>query len=195
VSRRRIAALFTVVSVVASLLVSGPATAEPRDTGLQRGTIAAAAIPNPPPRGHSSMWDLGRGVQASVSYAYQWLDKGKGWIFPGGEAMLKLETDGNLVIYDIRNGARIKKWTSGTQGHSEITQMLFQPDGNLVLYTAGWRKAVWDAGSWGRCPARLDPVIALQSDNNLVVYCHAVIIDGDEATIHFDPIWASNTTF
>lgn len=59
---------------------------------------------------------------------------------------LAMQADGNLTIYDSR-GECI--WSSGTTGHSNA-YLAAQDDGNLVIYTADQRKAVWNSGTAGK---------------------------------------------
>ncbi|WP_394825672.1 hypothetical protein [Pendulispora albinea] len=68
----------------------------------------------------------------------------------GFAAELSLQTDGNMVLYDL-NGRAI--WASGTWGcdNKPHTELVLQADGNMVIYTVGnfnngWSPK-WDA--WG----------------------------------------------
>lgn len=97
-----------------------------------------------------------------------------------GTATLKL-ANGDLAIY---NSKGTRKWHTNTAG-SGATQMLWQQDGNLVLYTAGYARAVWASGTDNDCPSSKFPYLATQSDNNLVIYCGV-----DTKT----PLWASGTS-
>jgi hypothetical protein len=65
-------------------------------------------------------------------------------------AVLTLQTDGNLVIYDNAADAALANGTgalgsSGTNSHSGDA-MLFQPDGNLVIYDA-YGTSLWDSNT------------------------------------------------
>jgi hypothetical protein len=111
---------------------------------------------------------------------------------------LVIQSDGNAVIY---SSAGLPLWSTRTDGSPEgynyinhflsstliypmqelrtadgRHRMLFQADGNLVLYSSG--KAVWASGTDGK------PVsfMALQEDGNLVIYDHSL-----------KPLWASGT--
>lgn len=86
---------------------------------------------------------------------------GAGEVARSKNAVLKLQTDGNLVLEHVSGGVL---WATGTYGHPGAT-VAFQQDGNLVVYSADG-KALWAAGSYGNPGARLE----LQSDGNLVVY-------------------------
>jgi Concanavalin A-like lectin/glucanases superfamily len=65
-------------------------------------------------------------------------------------AVLTLQTDGNLVIYQTAGDATAANtgaiWSSGTWGHNGDV-MFFQPDGNLVIYTPDGQ-ALWSSGTW-----------------------------------------------
>ncbi|MCG7205170.1 hypothetical protein [Streptomyces arenae] len=84
---------------------------------------------------------------------------------------LRMQADGNFVLYDENNKAR---WATMTFGSN--FQAVFQADGNLVVYTAD-NRAVWASRTDGHNGATL----RLQSDGNMVIY------SGSTA------IWATNT--
>lgn len=150
--------------------------------GLGLGATAGALAADPP-RG-SNFDGYVSGVLVHFSNAYQWLDRGNSWTY--GNARLTMQTDGNLVVYDRRNGAA--RWASNTVG-SQATRLLFQPDDNLVLYTAGGT-ARWASNTYNRCGSRV-PLLALQEDSNLVVYCGSV----SGGVLSVQPVWATNTVF
>lgn len=85
-----------------------------------------------------------------------------------GVFSLWLQSDGNLVAYDNRNGRAY--WHTGTRTGAIL---LFQGDGNLVLYDASWRP-LWQTGTQNRGGA----YAILQGDGNLVIY-----------TASFRPLW------
>ncbi|MEU6896290.1 hypothetical protein ABZ934_32045 [Streptomyces sp. NPDC046557] len=87
--------------------------------------------------------------------------QGAGEIARSKNAVLTLQSDGNLVLEHVSGGVL---WATGTYGNPGAT-VTFQQDGNLVVYSAAG-KALWAAGSYGNPGARLE----LQSDANLVVY-------------------------
>jgi hypothetical protein len=62
-----------------------------------------------------------------------------------GSYQLRLQNDGNLVLYPMPNGAPL--WGSGTEGKA-VEKAVMQGDGNFVLYGYGGR-AVWGAGTEG----------------------------------------------
>jgi hypothetical protein len=78
-----------------------------------------------------------------------------------GRYRLYLQSDGNLVIYSLRNGNF--RWFSNTKG-SGATKAIMQTDGQLVLQTAlgetVWSTYTRDAGS----------ILKLQNDGILIVY-------------------------
>jgi hypothetical protein len=71
-----------------------------------------------------------------------------------------LQTDGNLVLYDIDTAI----WSSGTYGAS-VTALAMQTDANLVIYGPGG--AVWSSGSYHKAT---NAGLTVQNDGNVVVY-------------------------
>lgn len=90
-----------------------------------------------------------------------------------GQYTLRLQDDGNMVLYE--NGDQ-PVWASGTHGQ-EVGYAVMQEDGNLVLYAPGG-EAVWATDTYGQDGASL----VLQDDRNLVIY-----------TANGEPIWATDT--
>ncbi len=90
-----------------------------------------------------------------------------GYGLPSGTAMkscdgrfeLRMQTDGNLVLYM----GTTPLWNSGTNGQAAIGAYM-QTDGNLVIYMATG-KPLWSSGSFGT-GTRLE----IQNDGNLVIY-------------------------
>lgn len=109
-----------------------------------------------------------QGVHAPLSYPYQWLDRGQTWSF--GNVDLVFQTNGDVGIYSHSNHSKVY-WRTNTAG-SGATQLLFQHDGNLVLYTAGYQHHVWDSGTENECGGG-QPALSLQADSNLVIYCQS----------------------
>lgn len=88
------------------------------------------------------------------------------------KARLRMQTDGNFVLYDENNKARWATMTFGSNYHA-----VFQGDGNLVVYTSA-DKPVWASNTGGYNGS----ILRLQGDGNMVIYS-----GGSTA------IWASNT--
>ncbi|WP_237498636.1 MULTISPECIES: hypothetical protein [unclassified Streptomyces] len=84
---------------------------------------------------------------------------------------LRMQRDGNLVVYDENDKPR---WATMTFGKNY--QAVFQADGNLVVYTADSRP-VWASKTQGHRGA----ILRLQKDGNLVIYSGGA------------PVWASKT--
>ncbi|NED10171.1 hypothetical protein, partial [Streptomyces sp. SID9124] len=84
---------------------------------------------------------------------------------------LRMQRDGNLVVYDEHDKPR---WATMTFGQNY--QAVFQADGNLVVYTADSRP-VWASKTQGHRGA----ILRLQKDGNLVIYSGGA------------PVWASKT--
>ena len=93
---------------------------------------------------------------------------------PNGQFSLRLQEDGNLVLYG-QDGQPM--WATGTDGQ-EVSTATMQADGNVVLYSPGG-DAVWASNTFGNDGAYL----VLQDDGNLVIYA----ADGA-------PLWATNTS-
>lgn len=93
---------------------------------------------------------------------------------PDTQSVLRLQPDGNLVLYSNFSNP---VWNSGT---STITagRLIMQADGNLVLYKNDGTPA-WHSNTYGNPGARLE----MQTDGNMVVY-----------TSGNTPVWASNTS-
>ncbi len=96
-----------------------------------------------------------------------------------GRFRLKMQSDGNLVIYDGPGAI----WATGTWNlpvDRKPTRAEMQPDGNLVLYN-NTNQAAWASGSWGS--GRTNPYVEMQDDGNLVIYHNGRT-----------PLWASGTS-
>ncbi|MFB9321996.1 hypothetical protein [Cryptosporangium minutisporangium] len=101
--------------------------------------------------------------------------------FPRGACDSTLAPEGRPGRYfDGPSPLNRSVWTH----NMNATQMLWQQDGNLVLYTAGYARAVWSSRTHNKCTGSRFPYLTTQSDNNLVIYC------GAEGT---NALWASNT--
>jgi len=79
-----------------------------------------------------------------------------------GRFRLRLQTDGNLVLYDDEAGPAAL-WATGTDGVN-VTRAVMQGDGNFVLYAGA--NPVWATDTQGQPGAYL----VLQNDGNLVTY-------------------------
>jgi hypothetical protein len=168
--RFRLATILTaaVVGVVAMLASASPAFAE-----------------TPGPTKSKKV----RGVNVTLAFPPQWLNAGQSWDF--GKAHLVMQSDGNLVLY--KKGTRTAKWASHTY-RSGANRMRFQKDGNLVLYTSD-NRPVWSSKTYNKCRGNAviarQPVLALQSDSNFVIYCE-ITAAGANAQ-EYDAMWDTNT--
>jgi len=88
---------------------------------------------------------------------------------------LRLQTDGNLVLYE--EGGRVI-WATNTSG-KQAGYLVLQIDGNLVLYAENGA-ALWASESAG--PAGDNYYFQLNDDGNLVIYNDRI------------PVWSSNTS-
>jgi len=88
---------------------------------------------------------------------------GPGAAISSAAGTLRMQVDGNLVLYANQN---VPLWASNTYAPGAYAMM--QGDGNLVLYQprGNDRAAVWSSGTPGRGRSSL----VMQSDGNLVVY-------------------------
>lgn len=102
----------------------------------------------------------------------QRISGGEGLTSPNGRYKVTMETDGNLVMYDVDKPV----WGSNTAGSgANITEM--RDDGDLVIYHEG-DKPAWSSRTRGHEGA----VLTLQDDRDLVVYA----ADGKK-------LWSSRT--
>ena len=168
------ALLLTVLAVVSTQVLASPAQAYPR------GACDSTVKPQGRPGNYfDSPSPIDRSVWTHNMNGCQWLNSGQSWTMFRGTATLRL-VNGDLGIYN-KNG--VLKWHTNTKG-SGVTQMLWQQDGNLVLYTSGYARAVWSSRTDNKCTGARFPYLATQSDNNQVIYCGA---EGTTA------LWASHT--
>jgi hypothetical protein len=96
-------------------------------------------------------------------------------VSPDGNHAVKLQADGNLVVYNLALNTAI--WSSGTAGQA-VSFGAMQHDGNFVLYGPSGN-AVWNTGTAQSNIGTGWYFLSMQDDGNLVVYY---------------PPWASGTT-
>ncbi len=75
--------------------------------------------------------------------------------------VLKMQSDGNLVLYRVQDAQAL--WATGTEGKG-ATRAAMQKDGNLVLYKAS--VPIWASNTEKNAGA----LLKLQNDGNLVIY-------------------------
>ncbi len=110
--------------------------------------------------------------KGSILTSGQRLNIGEYLISEGGNNILTLQEDGNLVLY--RSGVAI--WHSNTW-LKQATYLEMQADGNLVIYNP-YGNSIWNSGTQGRSNAYLK----IQQDSNLVIYNSLN-----------QPVWNTNT--
>jgi hypothetical protein len=97
--------------------------------------------------------------------------KNQAWTSGNGRAVLRMQEDGNFVLY--KDGRPVwqapNTWSRGNCA-------VFQKDGNFVVYDSSGNP-VWAAGTWHK-----GGYLAVQDDGNVVVYDNAG-----------RPVWATNT--
>ncbi|MGK4579257.1 hypothetical protein [Kitasatospora sp. HPMI-4] len=99
------------------------------------------------------------------------LYKNQAWTSGNGRTVLRVQEDGNFVLYKDGRPAwqAPNAWPNGNAA-------VMQEDGNFVLYDAGGH-ALWASGTWHR-----GAYLSVQDDGNVVVYDH-----------NNRPVWATNT--
>lgn len=76
---------------------------------------------------------------------------------------LRMQADGNLVIYST---ASTVLWETGTGGHPG-SELVMEPDGNLVLYSGPEPQVLWQSGTGADDHAGAE--LVMQKDGNLVI--------------------------
>jgi len=151
----------------------------------------AAAAKRPPP-GPAGGYYPGRtylGVTVDLSRPYVWLDDGGVWVYEKYDMLMAKMVQlasGVLQIRDWTSGRTIK--VLGGWNGSGATQLVFQPDSNLVLYRDNG-SVVWATNRFCDVAGGEDSVLSLQNDGNMVVYCTAGL--GEPHILR--AIWASGT--
>ncbi|MFH9425077.1 hypothetical protein [Streptomyces sp. NPDC017529] len=98
--------------------------------------------------------------------------RNQAWTSGNGRALLRLQEDGNFVLY--KDSISKAVWSADTVPDGGYA--IFQDDGNLVVYTEN-DKPVWASNTNGRPGATL----SVQDDGNVVIYHNG------------NPIWATDT--
>jgi hypothetical protein len=83
---------------------------------------------------------------------------------PDGRFRFTLQNDGNLVLYGPY-GQSQALWASGTEGNTNVFDVLMQVDGNLVVYNVD-NNAIWASVTEGNEEAYL----VVHNDGNVVIY-------------------------
>ncbi|MEU3185452.1 hypothetical protein ABZ707_14800 [Streptomyces sp. NPDC006923] len=100
------------------------------------------------------------------------LCQGQAWTSHNDRTALRVQYDGNLVLYRDGKATWAAPGALGRGGHC----LYLQPDGNFVLYNAK-HEPLWATGNWLKAV-----YVTVQDDGNLVLYNK----DGR-------PVWATNT--
>ncbi|MFD7894013.1 hypothetical protein [Streptomyces sp. NPDC059743] len=104
-------------------------------------------------------------------YAPATLGKNQAWTSGNGRAILRVQSDGNVVLYKDNRPA----WQAPNV-YPNADRLVMQSDGNLVVYNKAGQP-LWAAGTWQK-----GRYLAVQDDGNVVVYNNAN-----------RPVWATNT--
>lgn len=99
-------------------------------------------------------------VAGSTMRGGQWLTSAN------GRYRLYMQSDSNLVLYDMSSGEAL--WFTGASAANG--QAIFQSDGNFVVYDGG-NNPIWFTGTAGNPGA----FMVLQDDGNLVLYSAASV--------------------
>ncbi|MER8073688.1 hypothetical protein ABTZ59_36265 [Streptomyces sp. NPDC094034] len=129
------------------------------DAAVESGRTAWSAGPQEAPRSDSHF------------YPPATLGKNQAWTSGNGRAILRVQSDGNVVLYKDNRAA----WQAPNV-YPNADRLVMQEDGNLVVYNKAG-KALWAAGTWHK-----GRYLAVQDDGNVVVYNNAN-----------QPVWATNT--
>ena len=101
-----------------------------------------------------------RCVKSSVEGRSAVLKLGEQLISQNGKYDLRMQVDGNLVVYCTGNRPI---WHSATHGRSVSGGLMFQSDSNLVIYDPA---PIWHSGSYDSGGTTL----IMQNDGNVVLY-------------------------
>lgn len=101
-----------------------------------------------------------------------------------GRYRLIMQSDGNLVLYDLSQDPDKALWATATTGNNYA---VMQGDGNFVVYRSGGT-ALWASGTNGSSGAWL----AVQNDGNVVLYNGAAVWSWRSGKIGAGPIFPVN---
>ena len=137
--------------------------------GLLAGTVQASVAA--PGAARSAPAAGVRPTSDTLIYPRATLQKNQAWTSGNGRTILRVQEDGNFVLYKDGRPA----WQApGAYPNGDHAVM--QEDGNFVLYDRGGR-ALWASNTWHK-----GAYLAVQDDGNVVVY------NKDKR-----PVWATNT--
>jgi exopolysaccharide biosynthesis protein len=156
------------LSAIASLTV--PASASPMP-------CKSASKTNIPEWGEAGQWRDGsnggpRGIEIRFTNKCLHRDQAVSWKLDNGKkAVLRFQRDGNVVLYEGRDGnPKDAVWSTGTNGDRKgfASHFSLQTDGNMVLYDIDGHP-LWASRTWA-CDNRPHTIMMLQSDGNMVIY-------------------------
>jgi len=132
--------------------VAVPTPAAPTPTP---GPAPAPPAAPPPPPSQVCCTHIFRGASSDVIAS------------PDGRYQLRMQPDGNLVLYYVLSSPYNALWNSATSGTGADVAIM-QSDGNLVVYRAG--TPLWQSNTDGYHGATL----VMQNDGNAVIYHNGV---------------------
>ncbi|GGZ82889.1 hypothetical protein [Streptomyces subrutilus] len=104
-------------------------------------------------------------------YAPATLGRNQAWTSGNGRTALRVQSDGNVVVYKDNRPA----WQAPNV-YPNADHLVMQEDGNFVIYNRSGQP-IWAAGTWHK-----GRYLAVQDDGNVVVYNSSN-----------QPVWATNT--
>ncbi|GAA2253312.1 hypothetical protein GCM10010430_41340 [Kitasatospora cystarginea] len=135
------------------------------------GVLAGSAYASAPAATGHGVREVKSVRSDSHFYPPATLNKNQAWTSGNGRTVLRVQEDGNFVLYkDGRPAWQAPgAWPNGNAA-------VMQEDGNFVLYDRNGHP-LWASNTWHR-----GAYVAVQDDGNVVVYDH-----------NNRPVWATNT--
>jgi hypothetical protein len=184
IGRCRMGMVAAAVSVIAVLGQQAPVAGAPAGAAAPAAPTAVSGYEPQCDFWNSLYYSDLKGVAAWVAVPSS--TPGSSSIFRGqscrvGNALLTMQWDGNLVLYDQYARAR---WATNTWGQGGVRATM-QIDGNFVVYDANDRP-LWASNTYWHT----DYVLAIQGDGNMVIYRS---FNEPNVPAWWVPVWATNT--
>jgi len=108
-------------------------------------------------------------VATNVMRPQEGLPMGRPLRSPDGRYEFEFQTDGNLVLYDTKDGKRRPLWASNTMHKGDFCHMRL--DGHLEIWrTKGVAEVVFSSGPWVDGHADPGSELVVQPEGNVVIY-------------------------